>query len=272
MLNPEEALARVPFFTDLSRRDLKRLAALCLPREFKTGAELLEEGAVGLGLFLIDEGRVEVFKTEKGRRRKLAVLGAGEVLGEMALIDEKPRSASAVALEATSALFLSRESFRTVVKKSPEVAWALVPNLADRLRDAQDRLVEAELQAEEADARSQELEAKARREANEPSGAEPESATRLGGRFLRAQYAFLRSGVTGLDGSLRVFEKSLAAFAEEVDLEGESDVVALLRKLPQGTLAATTSCFDEARSVPQEMVDAFLHHLNRRDEDRGDDG
>ena len=46
MLHPEEALAKVPFFSELDRRDLKRLAALCVPKEFRSGAELLEEGAV----------------------------------------------------------------------------------------------------------------------------------------------------------------------------------------------------------------------------------
>lgn len=268
MLRPEEELARVPFFSELGRRDLKRLAALCVPKEFRTGAGLLEEGAVGLGLFLIGEGRVEVFKTEKGHRRRLAVLGSGEVLGEMALIDEKPRSASAVALEPTSALFLSRENFRTVVKKSPDVAWALVPNLAERLRDAQDRLIDAEVEAEEADARSEELEAEAHRETPEK---ESESASQVGSRLLRAQYAFVRSGVTGLGASLRAFESSLAAFADEVDLEGESDVTTFLGKIPRGVLAAATSCLDDARAIPQEMADAFLQHLNGRDEPGGGD-
>jgi len=270
MLHPEEALARVPFFAELGRRDLKRLAALCVPREFRSGAELLAEGSVGLGLFLIDEGRVEVFKTEKGHRRRLAVLGAGEVLGEMALIDEKPRSASAVALEPTSALFLSRESFRTVVKKSPDVAWALVPNLAERLREAQDRLMDAELEAEEADARSEELEAEARR-GEAPDDAETESAAHLGGRLLRAQYAFLRGGLTGLGAFVRAFESSMAAFADEVELEGESDLANVLGKVPRGFLAATTSCLDEARGIPQEMVDAFLRHMNGHDDPNGDE-
>jgi len=269
MLHPEEALAKVPFFAELDRRDLKRLAVLCVPKEFRSGAELLEEGAVGLGLFLIGEGRVEVFKTEKGHRRRLAVLGAGEVLGEMALIDEKPRSASAVALEPTSALFLSRESFRTVVKKSPDVAWALVPNLAERLREAQDRLMDAELEAEEADARSEELEAEARRE--EGTGKDVESAPQIGSRLLRAQYALLRSGVTGLGASVKAFESSLAAFADEVDLEAESDVTTFLGKIPRGFLAAATSCLDEARAIPQAMADAFLQHLNGRGEPDGGD-
>lgn len=269
MLHPEEALAKVPFFSELDRRDLKRLAALCVPKEFRTGAELLAEGAVGLGLFLIGEGRVEVFKTEKEHRRRLAVLGAGEVLGEMALIDEKPRSASAVALEPTSALFLSRESFRTVVRRSPDVAWAMVPNLAERLREAQDRLMDAELEAEEADARSEKLEAEARREeVSEKNGG---SAPQVGGRLLRAQYAFLRSGVTGLSASVRAVESSLAAFADEVDLEAESDVTTFLGKIPRGLLAATTSCLDDVRGIPQAMADAFLLHLEGRDDPGGDE-
>ena len=279
MREAEEALARVPFFADLGRRDLKRLAAMCVPKRFEAGAEILKEGAVGLGLFLITEGQAEVFKTEKGRRRRLAVLDAGDVLGEMALIDEKPRSASAVALVPTSALLLSRDSFRTVVKRSPDVAWALVPTLAGRLREVEDRLIRVQAQAEEAEARAKEAEArpKPKTAAGDGEDAEDEdgdseagaTSTDRSGGLLLTQYALLMSGMAGLSGSLRVCRSSAEALADATDLTRNGSFFEVLPKLPLGAMAATLSAFTEAWKIPKDMLDAFQEHLDGDgDEDR----
>ncbi len=248
MPNTEEALAKVPFFADLSSRDLKRLAALCVPKRFDAGAEILSEGAVGLGLFLITAGEVEVFKTEDGRRRRLAVLGTGDVLGEMALIDERPRSASAVALESTTALLLSRDGFETVVERSPAVAWAMVPELAARLRDAQDRLIEAEARA---DARGHEV---------------PASGDGGGGsdRFLAAPFAALMSGMAG---SMKVARSSTRAFARATGVDRGRDPLHVISKMPEGAWRALSVSLAEAGRIPGDMMDAFLDSANGSGED-----
>ncbi len=244
MRNTEEALAEVTFFKDLASRDLKRLAALCVPKQFDAGAEILSEGAVGLGLFLICEGRVEVFKTEDGRRRRLAVLGAGDVLGEMALIDEGTRSASAVALEPASTLLLSRDGFRTVVKKSPAVAWALVPELASRLREAQDRLIAAEARAETRDEEA-------------PRGDEARKTEP--GRLLLAPFAAF---VSGMAGSLRVARSSAQAFVRTTGVDRGRDPLHVLSKTPEGAWRALSSSMAEASRIPGDMLDAFLDPTN----------
>ena len=144
----EAALARVPIFSSLTSRDMHRLAAMCLLKHYTTGDSILEEGSTGLGLFVLVSGRVEVFKRQGDQRISLAVLTDGDVLGEMALLDDQPRSASAVALASTECLLLSRDRFRLLVKRRPPVAWPIVPALALRIRDLQQRLLAAENSAQ----------------------------------------------------------------------------------------------------------------------------
>ncbi len=140
----EAALSRVQIFSALRLSDLEKLAAACLLRRYSAGEAMIEEGSTGLGMFLITAGRVEVFKTRDGHKVLLAVLGSGDVLGEMALLDDQPRSASAVAIEHTECLLLSRDRFRTLLKRRPRIAWPIVPSLARRVRDLQEQLLEAQ--------------------------------------------------------------------------------------------------------------------------------
>ena len=244
----EEALGKVAFFAGLNRRDLRHLATLCVPKTFETGAVILREGALGLGLYLISKGRVEVFKTERGHRRKLAELGSGDVLGEMALIDDKPRSASAEALEPTSALLLSRDSFRIVVKKSPAVAWAMVPELAKRLREVEDRLVEVECQGEEAQVRNVERHAAGSTTTTE----------------WHVPQALLAVAVKGAGGPWRVFKHSSRAFYDAMKFKTDSRPRQLLARLPHGALAVAVSSLTETGKVSLEMISAFFDHLDGR--------
>ena len=131
----EEALARVPLFSHLVPRDLKKLARLCVPRSFVAGDRIIEEGSTALGMYVLIAGEIEVFKSEGKDRVVLGRMGRGDVLGEIALIDDRPRSASAVALEATECLLLTKDSFDLLVKKEPDIAWCIVPNLAERIRE-----------------------------------------------------------------------------------------------------------------------------------------
>ncbi len=270
MQSVENALAKVSFFSTLSQKNLRKLANLCMPREFPADSLMLQDGTTGLGLFLITAGRVEVFKTEDERRISLAILGEGDILGEMALVDDQPRSASAVTLEPTSSLLLTRDSFRTLVKKNPEVAWAIVPSLAERLRDLQNRLLEAEVRAGGAPA----AKAPAAEPAAEPRAAaparkrvkrkaRPARTTDLGLQFLRMQFGMLRSGATAMSGSARMFESFLRSLAEETDLDRSRHVDEVLRKLPRGALSASESSWDEGRKIPERMISSFLFHFKK---------
>jgi CRP/FNR family cyclic AMP-dependent transcriptional regulator len=139
----EDFLARAPLFARLGRRSLRKLAGLCVPRDFDTGAVLISEGDTGLGLFVVVSGRVEVTKGEGASKVRFAVMERGDLLGEMALIDDQPRSASAVALEPSRCLLITRNSFLSLAEKDPEIAWCLLPTLAYRIRDLQQKLLDS---------------------------------------------------------------------------------------------------------------------------------
>ncbi|MGE5595440.1 MAG: cyclic nucleotide-binding domain-containing protein, partial [Hyphomicrobiales bacterium] len=95
-----DALARVPLFRDLNKRQLERIEKFARPRSFEAGDTIFSEGEEGVGFFLITRGKVEA--TRGGTT--LATLGAGDFFGEMALIDGFRRSATVKAAEPTECL------------------------------------------------------------------------------------------------------------------------------------------------------------------------
>ncbi|MEM7587982.1 MAG: cyclic nucleotide-binding domain-containing protein, partial [Acidobacteriota bacterium] len=176
----EAALAKLQIFSSLSSQDLSELAAQCLRKEYAAGVAILEEGSTGLGLFLLTSGRVEVFKQHGDRRLHLAELGRGDILGELALIDQQPRSASAVALEDTECLLLTRDRFRSLAETRPRITWALVPRLAMRNRELQDQLMAAQHSARLETASSEAASSEAMPPEIAPSeGTSPETGTTL---------------------------------------------------------------------------------------------
>lgn len=143
----EELIGKVPLFARLDKRSLRRLSALCIPRQFPIGKLLIRQGDTGLGLFLITAGRVEVYRDEGGSRTRLAILEAGDSLGEMSLVDDATRSTSAEALEETECLLLTRDSFNALRREDPEIPWLIMSSLAEKLREANQRLIELEAKA-----------------------------------------------------------------------------------------------------------------------------
>lgn len=136
----EEVLAQVPLFKDLAPRDLQILGASCREREYPAGAVLLRQGETGVGLFVIEEGRVRVTQVrEGGQEHELALLGKGDVVGEMSLLDDLPRSATATALEPTRALIMPVWDFRAVLRDTPDIGIKLLAVLSRRLRQAEQR-------------------------------------------------------------------------------------------------------------------------------------
>jgi CRP/FNR family transcriptional regulator len=127
-----DVLGRVPLFSGLERRDLERLAKSFRERRFPEGGVITEEGQPGVGFFVIVEGsaNVSVSGEQKG------TLGAGDSFGEMALLDEGPRSATVVAATDLRCVALSAWEFRPFIEEHPNVAWVLLQTLARRLRAA----------------------------------------------------------------------------------------------------------------------------------------
>lgn len=272
----EHALARVKIFSTLPPRDLRKLAGMCLLKSYAPGDFILEEGSTGLGLFLVTAGQVEVFKTLYDEQIRLAVLGQGDVLGEMALLDDQPRSATAVALEGTECLLLSRDQFRTLLKRRPRIAWRIVPALALRIRELQDQLLEIAGRTSnppEAASTGEEFRPETPEETPEtlPEGAaettgsvvaqtEPDDSD---AGLLHMQVALMMTGAIGFSESARLLEVFLRRLDEEAGLSSERSLFEVARDFPSGLFAAGTSSWSEGLKIPSKMLESFRDHLRK---------
>ena len=135
----EDALATVPLFSRLSRKDLSRLGRAVVERKYKKGETIVKEGEQAVAFFIVTKGKVEVLRGSKNPTR-LAEHKAGSYFGDMALLDGLPRSATIKAVEDTECLVLSRWDFVAELRTSPHIAVSMLPILSKRLRDADDKL------------------------------------------------------------------------------------------------------------------------------------
>ncbi len=130
-------LATVPLFSGLQRDEIQKFADLTRERSYPKGSVILFQDDPGDSLFVLRAGRVKVVLIgEDGREVILGVLEPGAHFGELALIDDQPRSAHVIAMDDSQLLILRREDFRRRVEANATVAWALLTELSRRLRRA----------------------------------------------------------------------------------------------------------------------------------------
>jgi diguanylate cyclase (GGDEF)-like protein len=139
-MSDTEHLSRVPLLSGLDEPDLQDLAAQTRPVTFPAGTTIVEIGDMGQSLFLIVEGSVRVLYPSRGNDFELARLGAGDFFGEMALLNDKPRSATVQAVDEVNLLVLDKLDFREVIRKAPAVALRLLETLSFRIRNADDHI------------------------------------------------------------------------------------------------------------------------------------
>jgi CRP/FNR family transcriptional regulator, cyclic AMP receptor protein len=139
-------LRRAGIFAELSDNDVAALAKLARVAMYPAGDEIIEEGAEfdeeTDGIFVLVDGGVEVRTgtTDGSGGRLLVKLGPGEFFGEMALLDGRPRSASVIATEDTQCLVLHRWDFLRELRKSPDIAVAMLSVLSGRIRATNEAL------------------------------------------------------------------------------------------------------------------------------------
>jgi CRP-like cAMP-binding protein len=126
-------LAEVPLFANLPRRHLKRVASLARMRRYGSGTSIVRAGDAGTAFFVLIDGAARV-TPPKGRARRL---GSGDFFGEMALLDDSPRSADVVADGEVLVMTISRSAFGKLLKSEPALAYELLRTLAARLRAAE---------------------------------------------------------------------------------------------------------------------------------------
>lgn len=140
------ALKAVPLFSDLSSRELKKVVRLLHEREYQPGEVIFREGEPGHGMYVINKGAVRiVVKTVTGEQ-ELTVLTAPQFFGEMALLEDAPRSASSVAIERTSLLGFFEPDLEGLIERDSElgskILWRLARMMAARLRATNEKFKE----------------------------------------------------------------------------------------------------------------------------------
>jgi len=134
---PLEYLKEVPLFSNFSKKQLKSVIKTAKEKEFDEGEAIVREGeSTKAGFYLILKGQVEVKRGDK----VLTKLGSGQFFGEMAVLDEKPRSADVIATTYTKCLLLTNWDFKALVKTYPDMAMKVIAELANRLRQTSQAL------------------------------------------------------------------------------------------------------------------------------------
>ncbi len=127
----------MPLFAVLSEEQLDIVARVVVRERISKGREVFAAGEISQTLYLIIAGRTKVQRADaEGKEVILAVLGSGEYFGEMSLIDDQPRSATVVTLEACEFLTVRKDDFKRALTMNPELANVIMRGLVKRLREA----------------------------------------------------------------------------------------------------------------------------------------
>jgi CRP-like cAMP-binding protein len=124
-----ELIKRVPLFAECSRKDLSEIAGIADEIDLREGKELTKEGRPGREFFVLIEGEADV---KKGSRR-INTLGPGDFFGEIALVTQRPRTATVLTTAPVRALVITDRSFRALLEHQPAIQGKVMSALAARL-------------------------------------------------------------------------------------------------------------------------------------------
>jgi CRP/FNR family cyclic AMP-dependent transcriptional regulator len=149
----EEVLSKVPAFANLAPRELKEVAAIVHKREYRSGEPVFYQGDPGLGMYIVKDGEVSiVIQGKDGNERELALFGDGDFFGELALLDESPRSANAVCKTECTLIGFFRPDLFELIEKNTTLGIKIVLKLAEivaqRLRHTDKELSKVKSQLE----------------------------------------------------------------------------------------------------------------------------
>jgi CRP/FNR family transcriptional regulator len=123
-------LKKVPLFAGLDDRELEQIASSMRERKFSAGDSVTQEGAGGVGFFVVEEGEADV--TVGGEAR--GSVGPGDYFGEIALINESPRTATLTARTDMVCYGMTPWDFRPLVESNSTIAWKLLTAMAEKMK------------------------------------------------------------------------------------------------------------------------------------------
>ena len=142
-----ELLARVPLFSELSRKELERISRVSVARSFPAGVRVFHEGDHSDACYLVRKGDLRVTREHPdGRAIALATLGAGDIFGELAMLDGEARSASVETLTDSELLALPAADVRRLLADHPGISVKLIAALTKRLRETNERVARQSFQ------------------------------------------------------------------------------------------------------------------------------
>jgi CRP-like cAMP-binding protein len=220
-----EALASIPFFSGLDAASLESVGRGMRTRRFRRGEVIFHQGDPGDALFIVTSGAIKIMlPSDTGDEAILATLRAGDVFGELALLDGAPRSATATALESTETLILPRDRFRDLLATEPAIRDALLASLAGELRRLTNHV--EELHFLDITGR---LASRLARLATDTGKRQPDGSIRLGSRLTQGDLAAM------IGCTRQSVNKLLGVFTDDglIRLDRDSIVILDLERLAQ---------------------------------------
>jgi CRP-like cAMP-binding protein len=164
-----EILNVIPIFQDLNRREFRKIESILHRRDWGVDEAIVKEGDPGVGMYIIVVGEVKILQRgEDGTAQFLATLGRGDFFGEQALLDESPRTASAIATEPCNVIGFFRPDLLDLIENNPRLGLKIVMRLSQmisvRLRQTNRLLKETRLQI-------QQMESEAEKKSGDETGA-----------------------------------------------------------------------------------------------------
>ncbi len=144
-MREKDALSQVYLFRELTPGEMERLLSISKERKVRKNDVIFREGDIGDAFYLIVTGSIRISTLVPGvGEEALTILREGEYFGEMALIDDAPRSASAIANDDTMLLYIGKDDFRKLLERQTDIAykllWVFTKTLSARLRKTDEQL------------------------------------------------------------------------------------------------------------------------------------
>lgn len=154
----ERLLSKVPIFSQLTDRELTKVSSIVHHRDYRAEEYVFVQGDPGLGMYVILSGEIQILHSDSdGRTKQLALLEAGDFFGELSLLDESPRSASALAKTQAKIIGFFRPDLLDLLSRSPKAGTKILFKLGEvistRLRLTNEQLGRLNAEMESLNAR-----------------------------------------------------------------------------------------------------------------------